>query len=106
MRKCRASARARATEQPAPTVERRLKSSHSRDLHVASVSRRITIGDTARGLEALEEAMRGDGDLTLAQAIGSPRYDKIRGSPRFAALLRRLNLNVERLTAPDGGRSR
>ncbi len=66
----------------------------------------LALGDTARGLEALEEAMRGDGDLTLAQTIGSPRYDTIRGSPRFAALLRRLNLNVERLTAPDGGRSR
>ena len=26
--------------------------------------------------------------------------------PRFAAVLRQLNLDVERLTLPDGGRSR
>ena len=66
----------------------------------------LVVGDTTRALAALERVAAGDGDLVLSQVFSSPNLDKIRQSPRFAAVLRRFNLDVERLTAPDGGRSR
>jgi len=66
----------------------------------------LATGDTSRALDALESATARDGDLILAQAISSPRFDPIRGSVRFAAAMRRLNLDLTRVTAPDGGRSR
>ena len=66
----------------------------------------LAVGDTTRALAALEQVASGDGDLVLAQIFSSSNLDKIRGSRRFAAVLRRFNLDVERLTAPDGGRSR
>ena len=66
----------------------------------------LAVGDTTRALAALEQVASGDGDLVLSQIFSSSNLDKIRGSQRFAAVLRRFNLDVERLTAPDGGRSR
>jgi serine/threonine-protein kinase len=66
----------------------------------------LAVGDTARALDALESAAARDGDLVLAQAISSPRFDAIRGNRRFAAAMRRFNLDLSRVTAPDGGRSR
>ena len=66
----------------------------------------LAVGDTTRALTTLEGLAAGDGDLVLSQIFSSPNLDKIRQSPRFAAVLRRFNLDVERLTAPDGGRSR
>jgi len=66
----------------------------------------LALGDTARALDALEKAAAGDGDLTISQYIGSKHFDPIRKSPRFAAVLRKFNLDVARLTAPDGWRSR
>jgi hypothetical protein len=66
----------------------------------------LALGDTARGLAAMERAAARDGDLLLAHAIAAPFYDPVRASPRFAAVLRRFNLDVEHLTRPDGGRSR
>jgi predicted Zn-dependent protease len=66
----------------------------------------LALGDTARALDALEQAAAGDGDLTISQVISSEHFDPLRKSPRFAAVLRKFNLDVARLTAPDGGRSR
>ena len=66
----------------------------------------LAVGDTTRALTALETLVAGDGDLVLAQIFSSTNLDKIRQSPRFAAVLRKFNLDVARLTAPDGGRSR
>ncbi|MDP1861316.1 MAG: protein kinase [Gemmatimonadaceae bacterium] len=66
----------------------------------------LAVGDTTRALDALESAAERGGDLVLAQAISSPRFDEIRGNPRFAAAMRRFNLDLSRVTAPDGGRSR
>jgi hypothetical protein len=63
-------------------------------------------GYPARALAALGRAAATDGDLVLAQIMSSPYFDVLRGSPRFAAAMRRFNLDVARLTAPDGGRSR
>ena len=66
----------------------------------------LALGDTTRALDALEKAAAGDGYLAVSQYIGSKHFDQIRKSPRFAAVLRKFNLDVARLTAPDGGRSR
>jgi TolB-like protein/Tfp pilus assembly protein PilF/tRNA A-37 threonylcarbamoyl transferase component Bud32 len=66
----------------------------------------LTLGDTARALTAMERAAAGDGDLVLAAILSSRQFDAVRKSPRFAAVLRKFNLDVARLTAPDGGRSR
>jgi serine/threonine-protein kinase len=66
----------------------------------------LAVGDTARALDALDLAAARGGDLVLAQAISSPRFDPVRGSARFAAAMRRFNLDLSRVTAPDGGRSR
>jgi len=74
---------------------------------LSSLSRiSLALGDTTRALDALERAAAGDGDLAISQLISSKHFDPIRKSARFAAVLRKFNLDVERLTAPDGGRSR
>jgi len=64
------------------------------------------LGDTAKALSAIDSASRDGGDLLLAQGISSPRFDALRKSARFAAAMRRYNLDLSRVTAPDGGRSR
>jgi serine/threonine-protein kinase len=66
----------------------------------------VAVGDTAQALAMLDSASRRGGDLLLAQAISSPRFDALRSSPRFAEAMRRYNLDLSRVTAPDGGRSR
>ncbi|MEP6621543.1 MAG: protein kinase [bacterium] len=66
----------------------------------------LSLGDTAHALAAIDSASRNGGDLLLAQAISSPRFDPIRSSARFAEAMRRYNLDLARVTAPDGGRSR
>jgi len=66
----------------------------------------LGLGDTAKALSAMERAAAGDGDLLFTVAPFSEAYDAVRSSPRFAAVLRRYNLDVDRLTAPRGGRPR
>ena len=66
----------------------------------------LAAGDTASALRAMEAAAAGDGDFLIATSIASPLFDPVRSSPRFAAVLRRYNLDVARLTAPDAGRGR
>jgi Tfp pilus assembly protein PilF len=74
---------------------------------LSSLSRiTLALGDTTRGFDALDKAAAGDGDLVLAESFLSPHFDSIRRSPHFADVLRKFNLDVARLTAPDGGRSR
>jgi eukaryotic-like serine/threonine-protein kinase len=66
----------------------------------------LALGDTARALAAMERAAAGDGDLVPAVIFSARTFDPVRQSPRFAAVARKFNLDVARLTAPDGGRSR
>ena len=66
----------------------------------------LGLGDTTHALLELEKAAAGDGDLVLSQIVSAPHLDAIRQSARFAAVMRRFNLDLSRVTAPDGGRSR
>ncbi|HEU4723199.1 MAG TPA: protein kinase [Gemmatimonadaceae bacterium] len=66
----------------------------------------LGLGDTTRALDALDRAAAGDGDLLLSLIVASQHIDQVRQSPRFAAAARRFNLDVERVTSRDGGRSR
>ena len=64
----------------------------------------LGVGDTASALSAMERAAAGDGDLLWVVAPSDPTWDAVRSSPRFAALLRRWNMDVARLTEPHGSR--
>lgn len=64
----------------------------------------LGLGDLDRALDALGEAV-----VEAPQRLvpfTDIRYDPIRSDPRFAAVLRRVNLDVDRFTLPDGGRSK
>ena len=65
----------------------------------------LALGDMAQALTALEESARR-GNLGVGTPLGSRIYDPLRASPRVAALVRSLGLNVALFTSPNGGRPR
>ena len=71
----------------------------------AWVSAWLVVGDTAQALTALEESARR-GNLGASILLGSQVYDPLRGSPRFAAIVRSLGLDVALFTSRNGGRPR
>ena len=73
---------------------------------VALIYARLGVGDVEGAMAALETAVQVDPQRVAAFGIANMAFDPLRANPRFAAVLRRLNLDVERLTLPDGGRSR
>ncbi|HSA57611.1 MAG TPA: protein kinase [Gemmatimonadaceae bacterium] len=64
----------------------------------------LVLGDTARALDEFERAMDAREFWPSAPILSHPTVDPLRGSARFAALLRRANLNVALFTSPTGGR--
>jgi serine/threonine-protein kinase len=71
----------------------------------ARASVALALGDSSAALAALEQSARTSGPIWYVyMPLQDPAYDLVRGSPRFAALLRRANLNVALLTRPGGGR--
>ena len=67
---------------------------------------RIGLGDLRGALDAMEVAAETQPQRLVGDGLVSMNYDPLRAEPRFAAILKRFNLDVERLTLPDGGRSR
>jgi hypothetical protein len=61
------------------------------------------LGDTAQALTALEEIARRGG-LGVNTPLGEKHFDPVRASPRFAAIVRTLGLDVALFTSPNGGR--
>ena len=55
----------------------------------------LSVGDTAQALAALERATTAHEIWPQRQLVMYPVYDVIRGSDRFKALLRRMNLPIE-----------
>ncbi len=80
---------------PAGTKEREL----------ALVYARLGVHDLGGAMTALETGVRNDPQAVAAYGLIGVAYDPLRADPRFAAVLRQLNLDVARLTLPDGGRS-
>jgi serine/threonine-protein kinase len=81
---------------PAGTPEREL----------ALVYARLGVDDFDGAMTALETVARSDPQRVSAYGMHAVAYDLMRADPRFAAVLRQLDLDVARLTLPDGGRSR
>ncbi len=63
------------------------------------------VGDTANALTQIEESTRR-GEFGVTTPLGSRMYDPLRASPRFAAIVRSLGLDVALFTSPNGGRPR
>ena len=59
----------------------------------------LGLGDTTRALAAMERAAATDGEVLLSQLPTTSIYDSVRDSPRFAAVLRRFNLDPDRINA-------
>ncbi len=78
----------------------------TQEREVAQLYARLGLGDLEGAMSALETAVRSDPHRVLAYGMHGLAYDPLRADPRFAAVLRQLNLDVARLTRPDGGRSR
>ena len=80
---------------PVGTLEREL----------ALINARLGLDDLEGAMTVLETVARSDPQRVSAYGMHSKAYDPLRTDPRFAAVLRQLNLDVDRLTLPDGGRS-
>jgi TolB-like protein/Tfp pilus assembly protein PilF len=100
-------ARAGATGE-ARAILRRLRSmpGGTRGRSLGLVNATLGLGDVEGALDALEVAVVEAPQRLVAHGLTATRFDLIRAEPRFAAVLRRLNLDVEHFTLPDGGRSR
>ncbi len=64
----------------------------------------LGLGDTARALSAMETAVRA-GERPYITLV-DPMFDPVRGSARFAAVVRRYGFDEKRFTALAGGRPR
>jgi eukaryotic-like serine/threonine-protein kinase len=70
----------------------------SAEVTVAFVA--LGVGDTTRALDALERAARNRDALGFTAPFGLPMYDAIRGSARFAAIVRAFNADPAAFARP------
>jgi serine/threonine-protein kinase len=69
------------------------------DVEKASVL--LARGDSSGALNALERSERNSGPMwVFFIPLADPAYDVVRETPRFAALLRRANIDARRITRP------
>jgi serine/threonine-protein kinase len=66
----------------------------------------LTLGDSARYLEALERATRARTMWPIYSSLAERSVDLVRRSARFAAIVRSAGLNESVFTSPTGGRTR
>jgi serine/threonine-protein kinase len=66
----------------------------------------VAAGDTGRALDALERAARLHEPLAFSLSLGHPMFDLLRGSRRFAEVVRAYGLSSRLLRAPPSPRSR
>ena len=62
------------------------------------------LGDTARALSALERATDAGDIWPTAYSLSEREFDSLRGSARFATIIRRVGLDERIFTSPTGGR--
>ena len=63
-------------------------------------------GNAAEALAALERAVSRQEPIIALVPFSDASYDVLRASPRFAAIVRKLGLDVALFTSPNGGRPR
>ena len=63
-------------------------------------------GNVAEALSALERAVSRQEPIIALVPFSDESYDVLRASPRFAAIVRKLGLDVALFTSPNGGRPR
>ena len=66
---------------------------------------RLEVDELDGAMAAIEAAVQCDPQRLEAYGLHGKAYDPLRSNPRVAAVLRQLDLDVARLTLPDGGRS-
>ena len=75
-------------------------------IHTALVMASLGFPDTTRALRELEEAQRRGEIIPKWTSFSDYMYDPLRGSARFAAMVRAFNLDARIATSPGGGRPR
>jgi hypothetical protein len=63
-----------------------------------------SIGDSTRFFDAMEQASRAREIWPTFFSLSDPRFDFVRPSARFAAIVRGVGLDVDIFTSPTGGR--
>jgi hypothetical protein len=66
----------------------------------------VAAGDTGRALDALERAARAHEPLSFSLSLGHPMFDRLRGSGRFAEVVRAYGLSPRLLRVPPPAKSR
>ena len=72
--------------------------------HTSAAYLHVGLGDSARALDALEQATDAGEIWPTYYSLSEPDFDLLRSNPRFAAVVRRVRLDDRLFTRPGGGR--
>jgi hypothetical protein len=73
-------------------------------VHTSGVYAYLGVRDTARALTEMEAAVRNRETIASYLPLADPVFDDIRGSQRFARVVKQLGLEGRGLTDPNGSR--